>query len=213
MEYHPVTVIYGCMKQTLRMLLAAATLALAPPALADPIPLAEISAYFNGFETAQSRFSQKNGDGSVSAGTLYLHRPWRMRFEYDPPNDALVMAGGRQLAIFDPKSNQPPEQYPLKRTPLSLILGRKVDLNRADMVVAHRGDENLTTVVAQDPDNPDTGSIAFEFSGDPVALRAWVINDSGGGQTRVELEGLQYGMRLPSHLFNIVFETRDRLGE
>ncbi len=46
---------------------------------------------------------------------LYIKRPGRARFEYAPPDEepgAWQAAGS--VAIFDAKSNQPPEQYPLR---------------------------------------------------------------------------------------------------
>ena len=129
-------------------------LALAVPAFAEKIPLDQISAYLNGLQTAQADFTQVNADGSISTGKVYIRRPGRVRFEYTS-DKTLVMASGGQVAVFDPKSNQPADQYPLARTPLSLILADKVDLGRAKMVVGHTGDDKTTTVVAQDPDHPD----------------------------------------------------------
>jgi hypothetical protein len=51
-----------------------------------------------------------------------------MRFEYNPPNNALVLASSGRLAIFDDKGNQDPVIYPLKRTPLAIILAKNIDL-------------------------------------------------------------------------------------
>ena len=76
----------------------------------------------------------------MSTGRIFIKRPGRVRFEYNPPDKALVMAGGQQVAIFDGKSNVPPEQYPLKRTPLNLILASNVNLGKAKMVVGHKAD-------------------------------------------------------------------------
>jgi len=182
--------------------LALALAAVAPlSALAEQLSLQDISAYLNGFTTAQSPFTQINDDGTLSTGMLYLHRPGRARFEYDPPDSAVVIAGGGTVVIHDPKSNQPPESYPLKRTPLSVILAETVDLDRADMVVAHRFDGTVTVVTAQDPENPEYGSIDLMFTGDPVELRKWVIHDGGGGQTTVILGALETGVDLGGNLF------------
>lgn len=193
------------------LLTLAALAAFALPAGAQEIPLAALSSYLNSFSTAKSSFTQINSDGTISTGTLFIKRPGRVRFEYDPPENALVMAGGGQVAIFDPKSNQPPEQYPLKRTPLNLILERQVDLARANMVVGHFSDETTTTVVAQDPESPDYGRIDLVFTDGPVELRKWVIHDDAGGETTVILGPLETGLDLPPSLFNIVFETEARM--
>jgi outer membrane lipoprotein-sorting protein len=168
----------------------------------DIVPLSDISDYLNDLQTARSPFTQYNEDGSRSRGTLYIKRPGRMRFEYDPPNSGLVVAGGGTVIIHDTKSNQPPETYPLKRTPLSLILAREVDLGRADMVVGHTHDGTFTVVRAQDPENPDSGYIDLKFSGDPIALRQWVITNDQGIRTAVVLEDMRTGLSLSDNLFS-----------
>lgn len=189
--------------------LASAPLAASLPAAADPVPLPVLSRYLDGIETAEATFTQINADGSVETGDIYLHRPGRVRFEYDD-EDLLVIAGGRQVAIFDGRSNTRPEQYPLSETPLNLILARDVDLGRSGMVIDHRFDGTATRVLAQDPDRPDIGTIELVFTGDPVELRQWVITDSGGGETTVILGTLAHGGQMPSRLFNIPLEIQAR---
>jgi len=200
------------MKQ-LRVALLSCAVALAPTlALAEKISLTDLSTYINSLKVAQAKFTQINSDGSLSTGTLYIKRPGRARFEYDPPNDALVIAGGSQLAIFDAKSNQPPEQYPLKKTPLNLILKRNVNLKANGMVAGHFEDGTATVVAAQDPENPEYGNIQLFFTDAPVELRKWIITDESGTQTTVILNGLEQSGDLGSILFNIPFETDARLG-
>lgn len=192
------------------ILAAALSVASTLPALADdPIPLSDLSAYLNDLRTAEASFTQITEDGAISTGTLYLQRPGRMRFEYDG-EDLMVMAGGGQVAIFDGRSNTLPEQYPLSRTPLNLILARTVDLGQSDMIVAHEADETSTRVVAQDPDEPDIGTITLVFTGDPVELRQWVVTDSTGFQTTVILGELSRDGTIPSRYFNIPLELRER---
>ena len=182
----------------------ALALTLAAPAAwaADKLPLSEISNYLNQLETVQTSFTQVNDDGSLSTGKLWLQRPGKMRFEYDPPNSAVVLARAGTVQIFDPKSNQPPEQYPLRRTPLSLVLARNVDLGQANMVVGHDFDGTATVVTAQDPKNPESGRIELMFTGNPVELRKWVIHDNAGSQTTVLLGPLAEGGALDQELFS-----------
>lgn len=190
------------MKRFLVPLAFALTAMLSAPTWAEEkLPLKAISTYLNQLKTAQSPFTQINDDGSLSTGKLYLKRPGRMRFEYDPPNKALVVAGGGTVVIHDPKSNQPPETYPLKRTPLSIILARRVDLGRANMVVGHGFDGTATVVTAQDPENPEYGRLELMFTADPVELRKWVVHDGNGGQTTVILGALETGISLGDPLF------------
>lgn len=191
-------------------LLAPLALLLPLPAAAEKIPLSAISDYLNGLTTVETDFTQVNSDGTISTGKLFIHRPGRVRFEYAPPDRSLVIAGGQQVAIFDAKSNQPPEQYPLKRTPLNLILAENVDLGRAKMVVGHSEDGTATRVRAQDPEHPEYGSIELVFTSDPVELRQWVITDDLGSQTTVILGEMKKGGKLAASLFSVTIETQKR---
>lgn len=175
---------------------------LAQSAWADRLPLATISGYLNELKTVESNFTQINDDGTISTGTVYIKRPGKMRFEYDPPNSAVVVATNNAVYIADSKSNQQPETYPLLRTPLSIILARNVDLSRAKMVVGHDYDGTATIVTAQDPENAEYGNIQMKFTDAPVQLRQWVVNDSSGSQTTVVLGALTTGGALANRLFN-----------
>jgi len=192
------------------LILSASAMLLVAPAHAQAIPLSEISRYFNSFSTAKGDFTQINPDESISTGRVFIRRPGRVRFEYDPPERSLVMAGGGQVAIFDGRSNQGPNQYPLRQTPLNLILERNVDFSNRDMVVGHTHDDDTTTVVAQDPENPQYGSIRLVFSANPTELRQWVVRDDTGAETTVILGDLQFGETLSARLFDITAETNSR---
>lgn len=187
-----------------------AALMLAGPAAADRLSLNAISGYLNSFETAQGDFTQINADGTISTGKLYIKRPGRIRFEYNPPERSLVMAGGGTVAIFDGKSNTSAEQFPLRQTPLNLILEKNVNLARRNMVVGHTSDGTTTTVVAQDPEHPEYGNIRLIFTASPTELRQWVMTDGAGDQTTVVLGELTKGGQLGASLFSIQHEEDKR---
>ena len=190
------------MNMKMRIAAIAVALVSAQGAWADKLPLNAISSYLNDLKTAQGTFTQINDDGTVSTGNIYIKRPGKMRFEYNAPDSGLVVVTNNAVYIADAKSNQPPETYPLKRTPLSLILARNINLGQANMVVGHDYDGTATVVTAQDPEKPEYGNIQLKFTGDPVQLRQWVINDDGGGQTTVVLAELNAGGTIPNRLFS-----------
>ncbi|WP_235000632.1 LolA family protein [Pseudooctadecabacter jejudonensis] len=181
----------------------------ASPSQAQQLSLAQVSGYLNSFTTAESEFTQINADGTISTGTVYIKRPNRVRFEYNPPERSLVVAGGGQVAIFDPRSDGGADRYPLNQTPLKIILERNVDLTRTDMVTRHVSDGTTTTVTAQDPDRPELGNIQMVYTANPVELRQWIITDDTGQQTTVILGDLQTGGSVPDILFNIQREMRN----
>ncbi len=184
-------------------------LATAFPALADKIPLNEISRYLNGLKTAQAEFTQVNGDGSISTGTVFIHRPNRVRFEYKGDR-TLVLASAGQVAVFDGKSRSGPQQYPLSKTPLSLILAPNINLDQARMVTGYSEKKNTTVVTAQDPQHPEYGSIQMVFSANPTQLRQWVVTDEAGTRTTVILGEMKTGVSFPPSKFAIESEVARR---
>ena len=197
------------MKRRSFMAWTAAVVLTATPAVAQGLSLDQVSAYLNGLQTAQGGFTQINADGTLSTGQIYIKRPGRIRFEYNAPDNSLVMAGGGQVAIFDPRSNNGPDRYPLNQTPLKIILERNVDLARASMVTGHTSDGTTTTVTAQDPAHPQYGNIQMVFTANPVELRQWIVTDEVGSQTTMILNDLVRGGRISDIKFNIVNETKN----
>ncbi|MGH1369819.1 MAG: LolA family protein [Maritimibacter sp.] len=196
----------------MRVLIAAAlvmTTAL-PSTAADKLSLGAISNYLNRLSTAKAEFTQINADGTISTGTIYIKRPGRARFEYKPPEKTLVLASAGQLAIFDEKSNTGPEQYPLARTPLNLILASNTNLSQNGMVVGHNFDGTATTVTAQDPKHPEYGNIQMMFTGAPTELRQWIITDNTGQKTTVILGELTKGAAMKDQIFSITSEAMRR---
>jgi outer membrane lipoprotein-sorting protein len=185
--------------------------AFAFPAMAEKLSLDVLSGYINSLQAFEADFVQINSDGSRAFGKVYIERPGRARFEYLPPEQTLVIASSGRVAIFDAKSNLSHEEYPLSRTPLNLLLARDVNLAEASMVVGHFGDGDTTMIVAQDPKNPEYGSITMEFRNAPIELRRWILHDDAGNSTSVELGELVAGADYSAFLFDISYESDKRI--
>ncbi|WP_017999292.1 outer membrane lipoprotein carrier protein LolA [Paracoccus sp. N5] len=184
-------------------------LAMAFPAMAEKIPLNEISRYLNGLKTAMSDFTQVNADGSITTGTVYIQRPNRVRFEYKGDR-TLVLASAGQVAVFDGKSRGGPQQYPLSKTPLSLILAPNINLGQARMVTGYSEKKNSTVVTAQDPQHPEYGNIQMVFTANPTQLRQWVVTDQAGKRTTVILGDMKTGVSFKPSTFAIENEIARR---
>ena len=190
-------------KRTFLAGLAALGFAPAARAQAKQLSLGEISKYLNALRSAKGEFTQINPDGSLSKGAFYIKRPGRMRFEYEGRDSALVVAGQGTLAIFDKKSNAGPQQYPLGRTPLNIILRKTVNLGQSSMVTGHDFDGTATSITAQDPKHPNTGNVKLVFTDSPIELRQWVVTDQSGSKTTVILGKLDPKARVPLRLFDL----------
>ena len=180
------------------------------PSLAEKISLNKISDYINGLTTLQADFEQINSDGSIDTGKLYIRRPGRMRLEYTAPNNALVIAGAGSVAIFDDKSKNGPTLFPLKKTPLNLLLKKNVDLYKNEMITEHTANNENTFIVAKDPKRKSQGSIKMVFSNSPVSLQGWTITNQSNQKTKIILDKLDKKTKIPLYLFNISAASKNK---
>jgi outer membrane lipoprotein-sorting protein len=185
------------------LLLALAALPFALPARAQGVNVSAINSYLTGLRSAQGRFTQTNPNRTTQTGTFYLQKPGRIRFEYDTPKGAMVIADGNWVGVFDPKSNRNPTRYPLDKTPLSLLLRDRLSLTEPGLVQGATRDAQGTDITVVDPRAPREGRMVMSFADDPVALRQWVVTTKAGQTTRVALEQLKTGVKLDRSLFNI----------
>ncbi|MFN3259839.1 MAG: LolA family protein [Pikeienuella sp.] len=184
------------------LLLSALALLAAPAAAQDARELARISAYLNSVSTLTGDFVQIDPDGILSEGRFLMSRPGRIRFEYNEPNPALVIADGTWVGIVD-KRYDSVDRYPLSETPLNLILKRDVDLGAEGAVAGIEVADGQMRVRALDPDHPERGSITMIFTQNPLELRQWIIDDAQGGATTVALSDMRSGVEIAPKEFVI----------
>ncbi|GLQ35420.1 outer-membrane lipoprotein carrier protein [Amylibacter marinus] len=175
----------------------------ATPASAEQLPLSALSDYFNSLESAQTAFTQINSNGSQTTGTVYIKRPGRMRFEYNGTNAPLVLASAGSIAVYDGKSKGKPKIYPLRRSPLNLILAKNVNLETSGMVVKQTYDGRFTSIIARDPKEPNLGQIQLVFTDNPIQLRQWIVTDQSRNRTTVKLDALNTSTEHSNKLFRI----------
>lgn len=184
-------------------LAAAAQQAASRQAAPRQVDATAINAYLTSLRSGQGTFRQTNPNGSVQSGTFYLAKPGRIRFEYDTPKGAMVIADGSWVGVFDPKSNRNPTRYPLTSTPLGLLLRDRISLTEPGLVQGAVRDEAATHITVVDPENPKAGRMVMSFSNAPIALTSWEITAQNGARTRVDITSLTPGAVPDRSLFNI----------
>jgi outer membrane lipoprotein-sorting protein len=194
-----------------RRAVALALLALPLPALAQraaPTPLSaeeqalvdRAAGYLEGLVEAKGRFTQTDPRGVTLQGDLYLKRPGKARFAYDPPAGLLVVSDGGFVSIQNSRLKTF-ESYPLVATPLSLFLARRIRLDRG--VVVSRVDRLADgfSITARDGHKQAEGQITLTFSNQPMQLVGWTVTDAQSQATRVSLTNLQPTSGLSPSLF------------
>jgi outer membrane lipoprotein-sorting protein len=175
-----------------------APMALSP---ADQSLITQVETYLNNQKGLTANFLQVAADGSTRTGKAWLERPGKMRFEYDPPDKQLLVAGFGILVYYDPQLDQT-TNIPLGSTPLGILLSKHVDLTSGNVVVTaidrQPGEDDITVIrrgkAAQ-------GSLTLVFNTNPLELRQWLVTDAQGKQTRVSLYDIVPGGPYPDSLF------------
>lgn len=171
--------------------------ALAP---ADQALVDRAVAYLEGLDEARGRFIQIDPRGARSSGVVYLKRPGKARFEYDPPAGLLVVSDGGNVSIANNRLKTF-ESYPLAATPLSLFLARQIRLDRGVAVTRVSRLSDGFTLTARDLRRQAEGQITLAFSDRPLRLTGWTVTDAQGQTTQVRLEGLARSPGLSPTLF------------
>jgi outer membrane lipoprotein-sorting protein len=188
--------------------LAAAPASAAPARLAqlsqqDKADLARIEQYLDGVHTMQSKFLQFSDNGGMAAGKVFLSRPGKMRFEYDPPTKLLLVANNGILAYYD-LGLQQESNVPLSATPLNILLNAKVSLMGDVTVTKFERDAGTIHVTLQQTKDPSQGSLTLIFQDKPLQLKQWIVVDQQNISTKVTLIDPQFGPRLDGKLFNFI---------
>ena len=166
----------------------------------DTLELQRIAAYLDGIRTMTADFRQVANNGAVSTGKLWVARPGRMRFEYDPPNPITLLADSTNMYYWDKELNQI-SKYELRSTPAWFLLRDPISFG-PDVIVTgfeHAGAAVEVTVV--ESAQPDAGSLTLMFTENPLTLRQWIVVDQQEKTTTVTLSDLQFGMALDPRLF------------
>jgi outer membrane lipoprotein-sorting protein len=184
---------------TLIVAAALSLCAMAPPALAQTATLAlpahdlalvnQATAYLQGLKEVHGRFEQTNPRGVVTTGDIYLSRPGKARFQYDPPSGLLVVSNGKTVSVYDSRLNTF-NHAPLGATPLAILLAARVRLDE-DVEVTRVGQyEDGFYLSVRKPYGQREGYITLVFGQNPIVLRGWTLVDGQGQATRVKITNL-----------------------
>jgi outer membrane lipoprotein-sorting protein len=194
-------------------LLGLSALVFAPAAYAQTAPvvlqgagrtagIAAANRTLNSFTRLQARFTQASPGGGRSSGTVYIQRPGRMRFQYDPPASMLIVSDGSVVAMRDTELRTT-ERTPLRSTPLNLILGQNIDLERNARVLRVSRAGPWLMITARDRGGQTDGQIILQFYGESSELRSWDVIDATGARTRISLSGVTQPASFDRSLFRL----------
>ena len=179
-----------------------------PEQIAD---INRIEAYLNQMTTLDSRFVQIDPQGNFTEGTLFLSRPGKMRFEYDPPTPLLLVADGTWFIYVD-KELEEVSHIPLDSTPAAFLLQEEISFRDQYKVTGISSGNALVTIEVTDRYAPENGKVMLVFEDRPLQLKQWTVTDAQGLDTRVTLINSRFGRELDDELFRFKNPWQDATG-
>jgi outer membrane lipoprotein-sorting protein len=158
---------------------------------ADQALVAKATKYLQALEEVEGRFEQTDPRGVVRGGDIFLKRPGKARFQYDPPSGLVVVSDGRNVSVWDSRLRTF-DRTPLGATPLAILLAQKIRLDEdVEVFRVGRYDDGFY-LSARNPNGQarTEGYITLAFGDDPMQLRGWTLVDGQGQATRVKIASL-----------------------
>ena len=157
--------------------------------------------YLNGARTMEARFIQRDPRGGRWSGKLWLRRPGRLRFQYDPPENDVIWSTGGLVNHFDAEL-ETVTHVPRHLTPAWFLLDDQVRINEDVTLLAalYSGDRYFVTA-AQDGALAQ-GRVTLAFSTSPERLIGWTVTSEDGSITQVDLVDLVVGAPIDKDVFD-----------
>jgi outer membrane lipoprotein-sorting protein len=179
----------------------------APAAPETPQQLTEkINRGLNGMSTLVADFTQINADGRRRAGKLYVSRPGRLRFDYNPPSQIEIVSDGKSVAVIDKKVPQQ-DIYGINQTPLKFLVRERIDISKDTKVLSVRRDKDEVILDIEDSNTlAGTSKIRIHFNGESFLIRRWTVTDPRGVPTTIQLANLNTRSAPDRQLFQINYQ-------
>jgi outer membrane lipoprotein-sorting protein len=168
-----------------------------------------VNMYLMSVQTMIGDFVQVGPDGRRSEGKIYMQKPGRIRFEYNPPSPIELVADGNSVVIRDRKLATQ-DLYPLSQTPLRFLLADRIDLLRETNVVSVSADDTFLSLLLEEKHTlGGTHKVLLMFSAKDTQLKQWTVTDPQGYDTTVALYNLDLGKKLDPSMFVINYERKE----
>ncbi len=165
--------------------------------------LQTLSIYLNSIKKFKTTFHQRNPDGSMYKGIIYMNRPGRMRLDYALPQTISLFAANKHFTLVDHETRQS-EHYPFFTTPASLLLDDNINLHNPKISIRdiYRTQGFLYLALAQNSEaDSNNGTMILYFTINPIALRGWKVIDEADNIVQVDFAEIDRNVDYPKKNF------------
>jgi outer membrane lipoprotein carrier protein len=174
--------------------------------------LARAQQVYQGLASFQGGFSQEDrvpGTAPLTAaGTIAYRKPGRMRWEYAPPNEQLLVTDGTTVWLYDPLLESVTEQAlreVTEGTPLKFLLGAGSltrDFACRALTRPPRAGDGLTYLeLVPHAAIPTLAFLQLGVRADSARIEAFRMLDTQGGERWLRLSNLKTDLPLPADRF------------
>ena len=159
-----------------------------------------LETYLNNARTFTADFEQIDSNGKLSHGKFYLSRPGKLRLQYTDPTPLTITADGQFLIHHDPSTKEITTMA-ISETPAEFILRQKISFDEDITVIQFQEEGNSYKVTLARSNAAETGTLTLKFSKKPLHLVQWIVIDSQGLDTTVNLMNLKSNTKIDQNLF------------
>jgi outer membrane lipoprotein-sorting protein len=162
-----------------------------------------VSAYLTSVQVLTGNYVQIGPDGRRTTGHLFIQKPGKVRFEYDPPSPIEIIADGTQVVVRD-RQLATQDLYPLSQTPLRFLLADRIDLLQDTNVIGVTADDTFVSIVIEEKQAfIGTSRLMMMFDSKDFKLKQWTVTDVQGFDTTIAVSNLDASKRPDPNLFRI----------
>ena len=135
----------------------------------------KVENYLNSIKTLSADFVQIASNGEKAEGRIYIEKPNKIRMEYNPPSNILIVGNGDYIVYYDKELEQI-TNINYDDVPAAMILANTVDLGGKDLMVTDLyQDPGMTRVSLQYTKDEDLGPFTLVFTNNPFSLKQWKV--------------------------------------
>lgn len=157
--------------------------------------------HYKSVPTMMGEFLQFGPKGEQTGGTFIIKRPGKIRFDYEEPSPMEVVSNGKAVMVVNHKMKTF-NSYPLKKTPLRLLLDNGFDIKEKSILKV-TSDDKVTSIVMGDKQIFGKSIITMLFDPDSFELRQWTVKDAQGKETTVMIFNVKNNVQVPNRHFQI----------
>lgn len=141
----------------------------------DKKDIKAVETYLNSIQTLSADFVQIASNGEKAEGHIYIEKPNKIRMEYNPPSNILIVGNGDYIVYYDKELEQI-TNIDYEDIPAAMILANTVSLGSKSLkVTSFNKDPGMTRIGLQYSEAADLGPFTLVFANNPFTLKQWKV--------------------------------------